>query len=448
MDKEKIHIDEEFLNQSWANMSTILDKEMPVKKRKRRFAWLWLSGLLVLTLVVFAYLNNPFNEEKVIVPINNKKTIESEKPKTKIVDHQLIDLKKESVQKTPISTSTKSTDTPNSVNVINAIKNLTLANPSESTKSIIDSEAGIFVDGSRLPIKTNRPDNSLNKSTRNLNRSIENKSKLNIENTLNNQKFTANFSPIPTLNFSPFYNQDLSLSFPTFPLKNKGSWHLGIYAGKTFPKLGSFRSGLHVQKVFNRKWAIYFGLGYARRVTKISSNGDQALNADASSNNLPIGIPEMEDTLTGPSTNQDPFGTTFDPEFTATTSIAYQNFHYFEFPILVQYQLHRRWSLELGGQLSRLYGYRYTNLSDGSSTFTTDLSFSTLDMVRSSGSINSDIATWDFAALGGTAFQLSPRFHIYSTYRIGLNNYLNNATDPTNQKKWRQIEFGVRYYFK
>lgn len=448
MDKEKIHIDEEFLDQSWANMSAILDQEMPVKKRKRRFIWLWFGGLLALTLVVFAYLNNPFYNKKEIVPINTNKTIETEKQKTKVADNQLIDLKKGNTSKPQISTSTKSTDTPNSVNVINTIKNLTLASTSESTKSIIDSEAGIFENGSRLPIETNSPDNSLNKSTKNSNNSIENNSKIRIENTFNNRKSIADFPPIPNLNFSPFYNKELSLSFPTFPIKKKGNWHFGLYAGKTYPKFGSFRTGIHAQKVFNRKWAIYFGLGYARRVAKISSSGDQTLNTDASTNNLPIGTPETEDTMTSPSASQDPFGTTAEPEFIATYSIAYQNFHYFELPLLVQYQLNARWSLELGGQVGRLYGYRYTNSVDGSSTFNTDLSFSTLEIVRSSGAFNLDIAAWDIAALGGTAFQLNPQFQIYSNYRMSLNNYLNSSTDATNQKKWRQIELGVRYYFK
>ena len=53
LDKDNKHnIDEQFAHESWLNMQSILDKEMPVKRKRRSFFWLWLMSGVILLLVV------------------------------------------------------------------------------------------------------------------------------------------------------------------------------------------------------------------------------------------------------------------------------------------------------------------------------------------------------------------------------------------------------------
>jgi len=69
MGKENQHIDSEFIDNSWQNMSQLLDKEMPVQKKKRRFLLLWFLGLAVLLTLGGIYFTNQLN-----APLDNQKT--------------------------------------------------------------------------------------------------------------------------------------------------------------------------------------------------------------------------------------------------------------------------------------------------------------------------------------------------------------------------------------
>lgn len=139
--QEKYNIDEEFMNQAWGEMETLLDKEMPVQKRKRRLAfwWLW-GGITASTALAFIYFNfTPLeNSSKKIFP---KKILKEQELNTATNDKiailetatkQIETLEKE---KTP-SLATK---TPSSKSTGIASKDIVIANAVSSTKSIPNS---------------------------------------------------------------------------------------------------------------------------------------------------------------------------------------------------------------------------------------------------------------------------------------------------------------------
>lgn len=431
MKKEEVHINEEFLDQSWANMSDILDKEMPVKRSKKRAFWIWLSGLAALVLLGITYANAPNSGHLNAFPINTKTPIKKVENQVKIANNQFVELKKEDPQYFSISSKKKSSDTPI---VTKTVKNLTFTSPSESTTSASDSEAGI------LNKKINTP-------------TILNNNAAKIMSPISNRKTLPNFNPLDKANIDFLAIKSQPITFPTYSTKNRGNWRLGVYSGILYPKLGSFSTGFYLQKKLINRWSLYLGLGYGQR--------KRTLNANQSGNNLdavesfPPPTTEDDDMSTSISTIPDPnnngMSSTSDPQFDLTTSISLQKFHYIEFPVLVQYKLNNRWSLELGGQLSRLFGINYRNNDIEESAYSSDVNLfsNAFDTRSASAALNyRKLTSWEIAALGGINYQLSPKLQVYSSYHFGLNNYLTSTDTETNNQKWRQIELGVRYYFK
>ena len=80
MNKEKEHIDSQFINHSWQEMSKLLDKELPVKKKKRRFIWVWFFGFgLLVSALTFQYFNQKNNINPKSIEENSNTIIASKK---------------------------------------------------------------------------------------------------------------------------------------------------------------------------------------------------------------------------------------------------------------------------------------------------------------------------------------------------------------------------------
>lgn len=69
MEKQHNKIDDQFRDQAWTRMSDLLDQEMPVEQKKRRFIWLWIPiGLSLLGILSYAYVeyvkHDSYNDEQ------------------------------------------------------------------------------------------------------------------------------------------------------------------------------------------------------------------------------------------------------------------------------------------------------------------------------------------------------------------------------------------------
>lgn len=143
MEQDNYHIDEQFMNQAWGEMETLLDKEMPVQKRKRRFAlwWFWgvsAASLGLLLFFSFPHLKKSFNkniatQEKVATTTSSAERQET----TPVVPSDMVDISASENQKTPKSAlppkphETALSSTESTTKVITPIAKLTIDKPSK-----------------------------------------------------------------------------------------------------------------------------------------------------------------------------------------------------------------------------------------------------------------------------------------------------------------------------
>lgn len=434
MDKDNTHIESEFIDHSWQEMSTLLDQEMPVKKRKRRLFWLFFFGIGLLGIIGLAYytIGYPLDKEPALksLTIQKEGKVATAKTQPNNNSHSSIDSKKVSEKQAPA----KSSDDIRRISTNTAI---TKTHPT-AAKTPTAVGTGPPTDNSKAQ------------------RSIPLKDKEQLQLTKNESKvanrFQTTLAPIATLPLNALsYNnhQSLGLTLPIIKKKPQ-KWRLGFYAGALAPKLGSFRAGLFTNVNLNRKWAIHFGLGYAKRMSTSIANRDKSLSAPLAD------IFEAEDmsTAAGASAAGNSTTTTNEVDLTTNSDFNYSNFHYLELPILFQYKVHPKISLELGGSIGYLYGYRYQY--NGASIFTTNsiINNNTLFGTRTTNLSQSDIGTINrvnLTFISGINYQFSKNIVGYTNYQLS-NKYLNTAnisTDDFNSsQRWQQIEVGIRYYFK
>ncbi len=90
MQVEPNKFDDEFMDKAWQQMAVILDKEMPVKKR-RRFLWIWFLlgfGILVGAGIVYR-MNTPLHQEPRKKEINNAVVIPTEQAQLNVLKENL-----------------------------------------------------------------------------------------------------------------------------------------------------------------------------------------------------------------------------------------------------------------------------------------------------------------------------------------------------------------------
>ena len=114
---------------------------------------------------------------------------------------------------------------------------------------------------------------------------------------------------------------------------------------------------------------------------------------------------------------------------------------------MLQYQATPRLSIEVGGQIARLFENKA-------------LSTSTEEDIKLTGRSIDNQPTynkWQGTILGGVAYRLSPQFQVYTNANFGVTDLfetqeISNSIFGDNERqinpKWRQMEVGIRYYFK
>jgi len=406
MDKDNLHIDSEFMDHSWQNMSELLDQEMPIQKRKRRLLWVWFFGIGFLLLGSYAYLNRSIPTDIKSLPIS-------------------------------LPILRKSSD---DLQVVSTLINLT-----ETIPTVANSTTAV---GTSVPETV---DTSVSEPI------IAKKEVITLIKPSIKRIALPALTRLPNIPVSLLSNKKLEESLPVFPTKNRPDWKFGVYAGALVPQFGSFRTGLHANVSFTPKWALHFGLGYAKRIPTVNTSFSP--NAHI----LAPPVLEMEEadmsTAGAGAAPIDPGAN--EMEVIAVSGFQYTNFHYFEVPILAQYKIRPRLSIELGGNLGYLYGYRYhfneasffTNSINNNNT-----SFSTNSATNLSQENIGNLNRISLTFVSGVNYQLTKQlkgyanFHFSNQYLVTevINTNLVRTDINTNEpaKRWKQIEVGIRYYFK
>ncbi len=443
MDKEKQHIDTKFIDQSWDNMSDLLDKEMPVQKRKRRFFWMWFLGLVAILMVGFAYqfhlaLNQP------IVP----KTQTDKVAKVAKVEMPTINIATELKDKktTPTKKISKHKQFPQK-------SNNEKYKPGTSKSLLVGKASNI---SKEVKAPTDQHSNPLLLENKGKVEPLKENSNAQILSTkieYNYQKWLNHNIPLLPLPTFPLFQKEQSIKI--LPIVNPVSkksikWRFGFYAGGLNNKLGSFRAGIHSNLVLNPNWTLHVGLGYSKRnkTNPFSNNGED--NADiavsndqeASQTDNEIPPPPLD-----PAAASGTLGTGLGaPQVDQFINFNYTKIHYFELPILFQYQLSPKWSIDFGGQIGYLHGVRYEQA--GESNFTTDNAAFSAYNTRTQDSNSGIINDFNFAAIGGFSYKISSKVSAYSNYHLSNNYLTQTTTNSIEAKRWQQIEVGIRYYIK
>lgn len=446
MDKENKHIDQDFIDHSWQNMSELLDKDMPVQKRKRKFIWFWFFGLAaIISLAVIYGYGLAFNQN--IEPTINKKKLENIAQTTPLtIDNQEITKKKEDVaplkksRDKPVNASAIKKSRTSKTNKNNAVVKVAdrIIPPNESVNKPLISPA------SNLLIVEN--ENTTKAATTRTNKIINPL----IESNFNkSKKTTAYLALLPLVNSPLTIKERQTEIIPIIsPVPTKVTkWRFGVYGSLLTNKLGSFRAGFHSNILLNPKWTLHVGLGYSTRFKK-DLFGNNAQNEAALANNDNTGSTEDERTGSAP-----------DPTFSGgtleeasldpiiDTKFNYTKFNYFELPVLIQYSFRPRWTIDIGGQIVLTHKYHYKRPANGSIAadkfYTADVS--NFAVIQNNYQLIDNLS---FTAISGISFQVSPKLSAYSSYHFSnfyLKNLPNNAED---QRKWQKIEVGIRYYLK
>ncbi len=90
---QHIHSEEEFLNESWDQMSALLDKEMPINQRPKPPGKSWLTAILVLLFAWTTYLYWPVQNTSSPIETDSNQAIQKEEPVEPVAHKGIIESK-------------------------------------------------------------------------------------------------------------------------------------------------------------------------------------------------------------------------------------------------------------------------------------------------------------------------------------------------------------------
>ncbi len=145
-DKDTYNFDDNFVEKSWKDMTVLLDKEMPVKKKKRRFLWLFL--FLGISLPVLFYV------------FSNQKTFDN-KVSEQVIAHE------ENIKNSELNIIAEENNTSVELNNLNKSEIAISNNSTSNSNEIIKNNSQ-----SNLITKNKNPQNNFNKIVENYNYNI------------------------------------------------------------------------------------------------------------------------------------------------------------------------------------------------------------------------------------------------------------------------------------
>lgn len=444
MENKKIN---NIMDRNWNTMSAILDKEMPVTKKKRGL-WVWF--LLIGGMVISSAYLVIMNVHTEIMMDNTNQPIKIE---TK--ENQVIAKKKQSSKHILVENRPSKMAITTSENKILATKNIQIRkkqfseslNVEGSTQNLIDhgskkEEMSISLinnenitqesDGSKAD------QNISNVSYNNLNNNILEESKTHDSQILNLLS-TIDKNGI-------FYNKEI----PKISLPNllSTSYRLGVVASVASIDLGSVSSyfaGVQGEKKISTSFSLYTNLGWRQHKGTNINIQHEGITLDKSEmfNNTTI-------TSSSSSSSQNA-----DQELTQLIiRDITKTINYLELTTGVRYQLSNRFALQGGLNLGYLLSESYEIDEETRSSYIISAKEYDLSNIVTNAEKSNLHQKWTAHINTGIEARLSKSIYIYSNFHHLLNTYTNNtfassnttaSNKVNNNKNW--VELGVKYNF-
>ena len=376
-------------NQGWDAMFQTLEREMPVKKKRRGLLWLFLLLGIGAMGGGYWFLKTP-NNTNLVQTTNAKPIVQNNSTETS----GFLTKKEENTEGRGDTHLRKLSKLPK-------IKDTIYNNVYAAQKT-----PPIFQPTNTLTETTN--DNNLRKL-----------SKLpKIEDI--SQKETAPLSIKPDTNLKighlPYFEPKIN----TQATKNKLRW--GITAGihtENGQKLDGYQAGLVVSKPINNRWDWATGLSF-RQTKAINSNTTYYLTADI---NKAAATTALQ----------------------STTAISLDKFYYLEIPLTIQYHLNKHFVLATGIKISYLLDQ--STKKSGSSVYFVNNGAGSSVSQDILGKINAQtlgLNRWDASWIGGFSYLPNRHINLNLRYDFGLFNTLNS-------KRWtaynRYLGLNATYFF-
>ena len=390
------NIDNQFTDFAWGEMSKILDKEMPQKKRNRT-VFFWLIGLALITSISLFYLNTNMQEEHKemagmsigdgVITSNETAAVKIDKPTKKETNDSNLTVKNdakintknnsnvdESAQRNTVNNlKTKKTPTQQSDKLISKVQekppvhissNSTVAKKDVVQKQVLTNVNEVAPAQKDLSIEEQISDNEnellpVEKEniltedetviSKNQDAKVESAQEIAkteiLENTLEQSEQVVSEK-------SEFLEETLVENVIEQPSteenkvkvinKTNKMWALGIqstvYTNKDFRNIQDWSSNIYLKRTLNRKFAISLGLGYTNVLYKNEDeNGRSILGAQTSGQMEPAEDMSMMD-----GQNQG---------FPGITTLGFgENIrnHYLNVPLTAHYNINPRLSLSAG----------------------------------------------------------------------------------------------------
>lgn len=419
-------IDAAFEDEAWGNMEAILDREMPVKRDKRRFIWWWFGGLLLLLSIGLSFMfyssTIPEKKEKEIIAKNRNEITKKDNAKSTVLGAASNNLTTKDTQKDlqkPIaSIPTKKIDRqidpiqkqkeqPRTPKVTFNKNNTGIASEFVATTSLVNFTRPTSSGSSFFPL------------TKTAISSITSTSTL-VPSLSFYQKLAVPIRPLPLVPINSIISPN-----------NYAKWHWGLsgtIGSIKLTKINELGIGAFAAYQFTKKWQVQLGLTYSyfRTAALLSAAPDPTTRgqgpflpeADPNTDSNPVVFPPSE---------EDDIEEDLIPVEGISLSDLQQagGIHYLSFPLIIDYKLAEKWSVNLGSTM-------HLGLSDSYNSFNT---------------INNRFRKWDISSSLSTTYQFHKNIGMRLSYdrswfekRKVLNNLNFLDFNPTDNKQYSPLE--------
>ncbi len=414
MQDKSIHIDDKFTDRAWADMRSMLDKEMPMQpeKRRRLLGWWWFALLGIGLVAGAGYL--AFGEKAA-----TKKTIQS-KP---VASATLSPIMTESGPITPPITASIAENVVGSKANKQQTATINFDKKQDFKKSNTPNSSGIELYEDRQLLSEKSADyqpfsdmvivDSLQLETQDLNE----------RTTLENSEYLALLSPVPLIEPA---EKDLKVA-DYFAKKQGWSWALqaSALAVPNFSGGGYSLEAVSSKALINNRLSINFGLGYAFLRQPINVFTENTSSSNDIANEVVY-------------ENSGAFVT----EAIGLNGISINNkllkLHYLTVPVQFSYRFSKRFSANAGAMVGLLLASKSDYTQDG---ILGSFAKQNNDLVFGASTF-SKVSSIEIAAIGGFGFVCSPNSSLHFDYVHGLTDVLpDNTVGDFN----RLIKLGFKY---
>lgn len=416
----------DFENQGWDAMFQTLDREMPVKKNRRGFLWLWWGAGILSVGFAFLYYktskNTPLVQNTVSKPIVYQNKIDT-KPDVFVP-------KKAIIQEPNAFTQIKNNETAKKTSKLFSRKAQTRDNEVETLHSDFLKQDTISQVVSNIVLEESSKMIMSENNFKKANDTAIGKSDL-----LEEKVVVTNLKIIDAIDFIKIgplsITQDSNLKRNIKPLlktiicptklPNKLNWGITVGAHtQGIPPSVGFQAGVTVSKSLNPKWLFATGLSF--RQTQMPSQNTAYLSASADRVNAASSSTILQ----------------------KATSISIDKLYYVEMPLSLERMFAKKIAFTMGFKPSYLLGQSIKK-SDLAVYWVNNSSFSTSkELLNNVNATSLGLKRWDLACTGGITYLPIRHIQLGLRYDLGLVNIFNRNNNATYN---RYLGLNLNYQF-